>query len=114
MIALLVAVSAMVHPGLDKTQFSNIRFELGEFWVIAQQAPNMVLRPNNEIIRAQARITIEPAATFSGTIEQGMEGAWRAALGGKRVAGEIDRQEEREIQVGGKVLVQGAQFSPQG
>lgn len=109
-----VTASVAEPAGPDPVAFSNIRFDTGRNWTVVERGPRMVLRPTNDLIRSQARITIEPAAPFAGTVEAGLDAAWAKALGGRRATEEPAREEPREIEVGGVVTSMSAPVVPAG
>ncbi len=116
MIGLVLAAAVAVSDptGLDPVRFSNIRFDTGHNWSVVQPSPRMVLQPTNAMILTHARITIEPATPFSGTLEQGLEAAWAAALAGRATREDPVRYEPREIEVGGVVSFMSASVAPAG
>lgn len=116
MIALLLAVTATVSDptGPDAVRYSNVRFDAGHNWTVAERSPRMVLKPTDATFREQARITIEPATPFGGTIDAGLDAAWAKALAGKATREAPERNDAREIEAGGAVASMSAPITPAG
>lgn len=95
-------------------RFSKIQFVTGGNWVVEQQYPDMILRPTNGMIVANARIVIAPATPFTGPLEAIRDSTWDAALAGRTAQGESSKSEQRSIPGDGIELETGSGVAPAG
>jgi tetratricopeptide (TPR) repeat protein len=111
-VATLTAVPA---AALEPTSFSNIRFDTGGMWTIAQPGPEMVLRLSSRAgVAANPRLTITPSTPFPGTLEEGRAATWQATLAGRATRGDSFSTEAREVPGDGLEIEIGAMVAPTG
>jgi tetratricopeptide (TPR) repeat protein len=113
-VLLLVPAQLMAAPDTDTVRFSNIRFATGGNWTVEQQYPELILRPANAVIAANARIVVVPAAPFTSSLEAARDAAWADALAGRSPQGEVGMTERRELPGDGIELEIGAAIAPAG
>jgi tetratricopeptide (TPR) repeat protein len=115
-VALLALASPEVvaSPESGTVRFSNIRFDTGGNWVVAEQYPDMILRPANPAIADDASILIIAAAPHLGSATDARDQAWSESLAGNPTRGAVTITEERPVPANGAELGTYAATDPAG
>ncbi|HEY7739557.1 MAG TPA: hypothetical protein VIB01_02975 [Steroidobacteraceae bacterium] len=94
----------VASPESGSVRFSNIRFETGGNWIVAEQYPDMILRPAHPAIADDVSILIIAAAPHLGSATDARDEAWSESLAGNPTRGAVTMTEERPVPANGAEL----------